>query len=332
MSEPKVSIVIPVFNGSNYLREAIDSALSQTYSNIEVIVVNDGSTDDGKTEAIANSYGSRILYLFKPNAGVSSALNYGIKHMHSDWISWLSHDDYFSNNRVEEDLKFLAEHPDARVIFCRSNYLYHDGNIKETQYSVSEISYPGQIFMMHDINFCSITFHKSCLEKVGYFNEKNRTTQDIEMQLRLLKYYKFYFNENTSVTIREHSERGTFIQAQQHKKDEMLLADIILHEFSINEFFPNLNLEENFEMNDKVSSLLWMSYYVSENWGAPHAKYAYLRKALSFQSKNLIRQLGVLFEILFRFDIPVINRSSYNIGKLFKKIIRRIKNLYLSRL
>ena len=64
---PKVSIVIPVYNGSNYLREAIESTLAQTYKNIEVIVVNDGSNDGGKTEAIAKSYGNKILYLYKKN-------------------------------------------------------------------------------------------------------------------------------------------------------------------------------------------------------------------------------------------------------------------------
>ena len=64
-NSPLVSIVIPVYNGSNYMREAIDSALAQTYENIEVIVVNDGSRDDGATELIAKEYGNRIRYIYK---------------------------------------------------------------------------------------------------------------------------------------------------------------------------------------------------------------------------------------------------------------------------
>ena len=62
---PLVSIVIPVYNGSNYLKEAIESALAQTYENIEILVINDGSNDDNKTEDIAKSYGSKIKYLYK---------------------------------------------------------------------------------------------------------------------------------------------------------------------------------------------------------------------------------------------------------------------------
>ena len=78
---PLVSIIIPVYNGANYMREAIDSALAQTYRNIEIIVVNDGSNDNGETERIALSYGDKIKYFHKENGGVSSALNLGIQNM-----------------------------------------------------------------------------------------------------------------------------------------------------------------------------------------------------------------------------------------------------------
>ena len=78
MSDPKISIVIPVYNGSNYLANAIDCALRQTYKNVEVIVVNDGSTDGGATEEIALSYGEKIRYFHKSNGGESSALNYPV--------------------------------------------------------------------------------------------------------------------------------------------------------------------------------------------------------------------------------------------------------------
>ncbi len=76
---PLVSIVIPVYNGENFLKEAIDSALAQTYEPIEVIIVNDGSKD--KTEEVALSYGDKVRYFVKENGGVSTALNLGIANM-----------------------------------------------------------------------------------------------------------------------------------------------------------------------------------------------------------------------------------------------------------
>ena len=102
---PKVSIIIPVYNGSNFLSEAINSALSQTYQNIEIIVINDGSCDNGATEKIALSYGDKIKYISKENGGVSSALNTGIKAASGEWISWLSHDDIYSPDKIEEQIK-----------------------------------------------------------------------------------------------------------------------------------------------------------------------------------------------------------------------------------
>ena len=77
----KVTIVIPVYNGSNFMKVAIDSAIAQTYDNKEILVINDGSTDNGETEKIALSYGNKIRYIKKENGGVATALNLAIKEM-----------------------------------------------------------------------------------------------------------------------------------------------------------------------------------------------------------------------------------------------------------
>ena len=118
---PLVSIVIPVYNGSNYMREAIDSALNQSYDNIEVIVVNDGSTDNGATEAIALEYGDRIRYIAKENGGVATALNEGIKAMKGDYFSWLSHDDWISSEKIKNLINSLGDFNKDTVVL--SNYV-----------------------------------------------------------------------------------------------------------------------------------------------------------------------------------------------------------------
>ena len=105
---PKVSIVIPAYNASNYLEEAIDSALAQTYSNIEIIVVNDGSLDDGATERVALAYGDKIRYFYKENGGSSSALNFGIANMTGEWFSWLSHDDLYLPEKIEKQIAYIS--------------------------------------------------------------------------------------------------------------------------------------------------------------------------------------------------------------------------------
>ncbi|MDO5394131.1 MAG: glycosyltransferase family A protein, partial [Mycoplasmatota bacterium] len=108
----KVTLVIPVYNGSNYLKDAIDSALAQTYKNLEILVVNDGSNDEGKTRDIALSYGDKIKYYEKENGGVSTALNLAIKEMTGDYLSWLSHDDMYYPNKIERQIEELEKYSD----------------------------------------------------------------------------------------------------------------------------------------------------------------------------------------------------------------------------
>ena len=106
LNHPLISIIIPVYNGSNYIDKALESCLKQTYENIEIIVVNDGSTDDGLTENTIKPFlaDHRVKYYLKPNGGTSSALNFGIKNSKGDFISWLSHDDLFSPDKIEKQV------------------------------------------------------------------------------------------------------------------------------------------------------------------------------------------------------------------------------------
>ena len=108
---PLVSIVIPVYNGSKFLGEAIQSALNQTYKNVEVIVVNDGSNDNDKTEQIALSFKKKIRYFKKENGGVSSALNLGIRKMKGDFFSWLSHDDLYDSQKIKMQIQYISDNP-----------------------------------------------------------------------------------------------------------------------------------------------------------------------------------------------------------------------------
>ena len=122
---PLVSIVIPVYNGSNYLAQAIDSALGQTYPNCEVLVVNDGSDDGGATAELALGYGEKIRYFEKENGGVATALNLGIRQMRGEYFAWLSHDDLYKPEKIELQVKAALDSGD-RTRLVQSEYeFYH---------------------------------------------------------------------------------------------------------------------------------------------------------------------------------------------------------------
>jgi glycosyltransferase involved in cell wall biosynthesis len=133
----KVSVIIPVYNGDRYLRDAIDSVVNQTYRNIEIIVVNDGSNDDGKSRAIAKQYGSRIRYIEQKNKGVAGALNTGLAAMSGDVFCWLSHDDVYRPNKIERQVDFFNRLGRDDVILF-ANYGLIDETGKVTGESMME--------------------------------------------------------------------------------------------------------------------------------------------------------------------------------------------------
>jgi glycosyltransferase involved in cell wall biosynthesis len=237
-SAARVSIIIPVYNGSNYLAEAIESALAQTYPNTEVIVVNDGSDDEGRTGAVAQSFGGRIRYFSKENGGVSSALNFGIRHMTGEWFAWLSHDDLYSPDRIENDMEVIRSHPDAKVTFCNTYYINENREtIRRSHYSLKEISDSRQIFDQ-GVNMCSMTIHKTCFDNAGLFDESNRTTQDVIMMLRLSMSYNFFLNEKSVFYSREHPTRDTHLLSGQHRLDLLKVGEFMLDVMDMENFFP----------------------------------------------------------------------------------------------
>lgn len=212
--QPKVSIIIPVYNGSNYLQEAIDSALAQTYPNCEILVVNDGSCDEGKTETIALSYGDRIRYFKKENGGVASALNMGIRLMKGEYFSWLSHDDVYYPNKVKREVQaILASGDPTKLVQCEYDFYDEDtGTYTPTDfsktYTIGQLTNSVFSVLQLQIHACCALIHKSHFDRVGMFDEGLRTVQDIEMWFRLFRGQKSLFVPERLYKVREHAEAG----------------------------------------------------------------------------------------------------------------------------
>ncbi len=233
---PKVSIVIPVYNGSNYLSEAIDSALAQTYKNIEIIVVNDGSSDDGATERIAKSYGEKIRYYSKENGGVSSALNYGIRQMTGEWFSWLSHDDLYAPEKIEHSVEALRKVPNQDL---EKSVVYTDGLLVKSdrskiknfrRYFKEERIYSGEeaagsIAYHGALCGCCLLIHKTAFDTVGFFDETLRYSQDALMWYSLfLGGYHIYYSPYKDVLSRVHKLQVTNTRKDLFYYDSLCVA------------------------------------------------------------------------------------------------------------
>lgn len=212
--EPLISIIIPVYNGENYLKDAIDSALSQTYKNIEVVVVNDGSIDN--TEEIAKSYGDKIRYFKKENGGVATALNLAIKESKGEYISWLSHDDLYMENKIEKQVeKLKALENRNSIIFSNSILFYPDGrevlcNVRNSGYIFDNKESIITLLFSSGLHGCSLLIPKAAFKKCGYFDENLKTTQDYDLWFKFIKCgYPFVLVDDYLVRGRQHEMQDT---------------------------------------------------------------------------------------------------------------------------
>ena len=210
--DPLVSVAIPVYNGANYMSDAIDSVLAQTYPNIEVLVVNDGSHDGGATEKIALSYGDRIRYFSKVNGGVASALNRALEEAKGDYFCWLSHDDVYLPEKVAKKMEKLLSLPNANaVVFCRHSIMNANGmhlcNAPEPPvFSPGQAAY--QLILRQWLHCCTILAPKSLYLESGAFREDLPTTQDYDLLVKIGLRHPFVELPEVLLKARSHSEQG----------------------------------------------------------------------------------------------------------------------------
>ena len=235
MNEPLVSIIIPVYNGGNYLRLALESALHQTYPNIEVIVVNDGSTDDGETERIALSFSSpKLKYIFKENGGTATSLNRGIQEAQGEYICWLSHDDLLAKDKIEMQVHYLSslgESAKKTILYGKTILIDEHGNkhkfIRQILYRTPKKTFyiPSDYFKLGHIFYGSLLLPKAFFDDNPFLPEL-RYSQDVYSFFQMLTSgYTLRFVPNAKVYYRVHKEQGSFVRLNDYAVDCAYIYD-----------------------------------------------------------------------------------------------------------
>ncbi|MBR5369888.1 MAG: glycosyltransferase family 2 protein [Bacilli bacterium] len=224
---PLVSIIVPVYNGSNYMREAIDSALKQDYPNIEIIVVNDGSKDDGKTEEIALSYGDKITYYKKENGGVSTALNFGISKMKGAYFSWLSHDDRYYENKISTQMYYLINNNllNKKVITYTDYDVINEKSkvIGETSFGVYRPNDKPELALLRGlISGTALLIPKDAFDECGVFDTKYRCVQDYLLFFDFMKKYRYIFIPKITNSTRVHAGQVTNVNPKVIEENNFL--------------------------------------------------------------------------------------------------------------
>ncbi len=232
----KVSIVIPVYNASKYIDECIQSALDQTYTDIEVIAVDDGSKDDSLQKL--KKYSEKIKVLTKENGGTPTALNAGIKAMSGEWFKWVSADDVLEKNAIEELLNVantLGEESKSCILY--SNYELIDAKSKivgefiEPNYNNLK-NFERNVILLDDFfgNGSTCFIHKSIFDRFGLFDEKIGFQEDYEFWLRccMLNDCRLYLIPKKLAKYRLHEEQLTQKRFSKTSQHAQFVRDLIL--------------------------------------------------------------------------------------------------------
>ena len=187
---PKVSVIIPTFNRARYIREAIDSVLSQAYQSYEIVVIDDGSTDS--TREVLAPYGNKIKYFYQENKGLSNARNHGIRESCGEYIALLDSDDLWLPEKLEKQVALLDENPEAAFV-CSDTYVI------DTLGEVIKVWKKGRHHQetfesLYESNYVYVSttlIRRQCLDTVGYFDEGLSFSEDYDLWLRLSGRYTF---------------------------------------------------------------------------------------------------------------------------------------------
>jgi glycosyltransferase involved in cell wall biosynthesis len=176
MTDPLVSVIIPVYNGGRFLAEALDSAFAQTYRPIEVIVVDDGSTDE--TAEVAHSR-PEALYLHQENRGVSAARNAGLAIAEGELIALLDADDVWLPDKLCLQVDYLSANPRRGLVVGRNSYFVHPGAARPTWFAARRLDESEQALLPS-----SWLVRRPTFDRVGLFDPSYRVSEDIEWLAR----------------------------------------------------------------------------------------------------------------------------------------------------
>jgi len=224
----KITVLMPVYNGEKYLREAIDSILSQTFTDFEFIIVNDISTDS--TKEIISSYNDPRIRLINTdhNMGLVRSLNYGLKLAKGKYIARMDADDISLPNRLELQATYLDNYPEVALLGTGKYIINQNGKILSKTIALSDPC--KNILKSNTFTHGSVMFKKNISEELGYYNELFKYSEDYELWLRFAKYYKVSNLPQPLYKWRVHTENIT-----NTKVEEVMLYTFLAQKLTKNE-------------------------------------------------------------------------------------------------
>ena len=193
-----VSVVIPTFNRRDYITTALDSVLAQTYKDYEIVIIDDGSSDD--TKEVLKPYQDDIRYFYQENRGISGARNRGIRESRGDYIALLDSDDYWLPEKLKCQTDRIKEEPECGMVATRCSSIAPDGTFRKKNRPGKSGWILNDIFKANFIRTSSALITRKCFDTVGLFDESLPEGEEYDLWLRIAKQYPIVFiNEPLTV-------------------------------------------------------------------------------------------------------------------------------------
>lgn len=311
---PTVSVVIPTYNRSEFLYEAINSVFHQTYQDFEVIVVDDGSTDN--TESIISKFDGRVRYFKQANSGSAVARNRGILNSRGNFIAFLDSDDLWYPQKLEKQIKVFEKHPDVGLVFCDcsrgnsmsfpapkrgyfSNVNFSQGNLFPLLCKMNPVWTPSVICRYEVFNYSGLMDHTL------------RRAQDIDLWIRIASITNAFFLREVLVHVREHKERISY--NTDFLYDVCRKCDIQVSRWSsCDEKIVNI-------LKEKAADRYYQLSYVERKKGNYYKSYLALCKSMRYMKKPykywprkfITRFFPIIFKIYDRYR-PILSDSKHN--------------------
>jgi len=205
ISPPAISVIIPAYNAAEFLPETIESALAQNYQPLEIIVVDDGSTDS--TPSVLESFGNQIRVIRQPNAGLGRARNRGIAESSGAWIALLDADDRWLPGKLQKQVAVLRDNPRVGLVHTDAYDWTPENNQRQLR-DRGRREFQGTCLARLSVNNrvlpSTVLMKRACIDQLGDFDPVPKGVEDWDLWLRIAEHYEFAYVDEPLVDYRRH--------------------------------------------------------------------------------------------------------------------------------
>lgn len=292
---PKVSVNIPVYNDEKHIRDTLDSALNQTYRDLEVIIVDDGSTDR-TAEIIKGYHDPRVKYHYQANKGIGVARNKALELSVGKYIAFLDHDDLWLPQKLEKQMALFDKNPELGLVFCDTTFFNEQGDM----YSIYAKRKPpkGNVFdailSWYFLSCETVVIKKEVIDKICFFPPNMMMAEEYDLFLRIAYKYPIDYVDEPLAKYRIHEKNYSWGKELQAIEEE---DEAIRHLLNM---FPEIEKQHTVSLQKKMNELDLRRVLLFWKEGKrAEAKHLLFKSSISVKKKMLLFPALILLNYNF---------------------------------